>query len=476
MEETIQEEVLIDNLRVKASFSSSSGLLKWTGQGNGSLILEKDLLGISTGPLTITLHAFQLPNNACCGDSQRLRRDIVIDFDLPASHNLWHNEIQNCLNSYGRPKRLLLLVNPFSGKKGAQSVYKAVVEPLLKAAGIHITLRETKFQRHAEELVKSLNLTQFDGIVCVSGDGILVESFTQVLNGLMKREDWEQAIKTPLGIVPAGTGNGMAKSLLDAAGEPCDASNATFAVIRGHTQSLDVAKVVQGNVIFHSLLLLTWGFIADVDIESEKFRWLGSLRLDFYTLLRIMWLRHYDGKLAYLPAPGYEETGRPYTGELHSEAEVKSEGNHSDIRHKNGKYTSDWRYMDGAFIMVSLQNVPWASQDFLAAPFAKFSDGCLDMIILRDCPQWTLLNLLMTMQNGNSVKSKYLEYVKVKAFRLSPGGRIGSDVQGGYIDLDGEVVARGVGAEGDGSKDLMLYGPTIDVSILRGLATVFSPV
>lgn len=34
-----------------------------------------------------------------------------------------------------------------------------------------------------------------------------------------------------------GTGNGMAKSLLDSCGEPCAASNATLSIIRGMLSS-----------------------------------------------------------------------------------------------------------------------------------------------------------------------------------------------------------------------------------------------
>jgi sphingosine kinase len=34
---------------------------------------------------------------------------------------------------------------------------------------------ETLFQGHAKDLAKSFDLSQFDGIVCVSGDGVLVE-------------------------------------------------------------------------------------------------------------------------------------------------------------------------------------------------------------------------------------------------------------------------------------------------------------
>lgn len=62
-------------------------------------------------------------------------------------------------------------------------------------------ISETQYQRHAKELAITVALSQFDGIVCVSGDGVLVE----VLNGLLERPDWERAIKMPIGIIPAGT-------------------------------------------------------------------------------------------------------------------------------------------------------------------------------------------------------------------------------------------------------------------------------
>jgi diacylglycerol kinase family enzyme len=42
-----------------------------------------------------------------------------------------------------------------------------------EVAGSLIT--ETRFFRHAKELAKEIDLSQFDGVVCVSGDGVLVE-------------------------------------------------------------------------------------------------------------------------------------------------------------------------------------------------------------------------------------------------------------------------------------------------------------
>ena len=38
-----------------------------------------------------------------------------------------------------------------------------------------LLLIETQYRLHAKELAQGLDLTKYDGVVCVSGDGILVE-------------------------------------------------------------------------------------------------------------------------------------------------------------------------------------------------------------------------------------------------------------------------------------------------------------
>lgn len=44
----------------------------------------------------------------------------------------------------------------------------------------------------------------------VGGDGIVFE----VVNGLFQRPDWEKALnELPLGVIPCGSGNGLAKSI-----------------------------------------------------------------------------------------------------------------------------------------------------------------------------------------------------------------------------------------------------------------------
>ncbi|KAG5113935.1 hypothetical protein JHK82_037204 [Glycine max] len=82
----------------------------------------------------------------------------------------------------GRPKSLLVFVNPFSGKQSAKKIFAEQVKSLLEDAQIQITVQETKHELHAKEVARSLDITKYHGIVCVSGDGILVEvSFQDML-------------------------------------------------------------------------------------------------------------------------------------------------------------------------------------------------------------------------------------------------------------------------------------------------------
>ncbi|CAN0852734.1 Sphingosine kinase 1 [Linum grandiflorum] len=477
--------------RVKINGSSLTAALTLTAEGNlrwtdGKdqqrwLVLEKEVLGFSVVDGTkIALKTVVHSEAACCccciggsrGD-QLVRKDFVFEPVNGDSLNLWRQCIGDYLDSLGRPKRLLVFVNPYGGKRIAPKVYYDHVKPLLEDAGVQITLQETEHRLHAKEVVSSLELSKYDGIVCVSGDGILVE----VVNGLLERQDWKDAIKMPLGIVPAGTSNGMVKSLLDAAGEPCTPENAVLAVIRGRKTSLDVATVLQGDTKYYSVLMLAWGLVADIDIESEKYRWMGSSRIDFYAIQRLFSLRQYNGRISFVPAPGFESYGEPFnhnSGLTSHEKLVKVQpyGYHGpDLELLN----REWRTIDGPFTSVWLHNVAWGGENTMAAPDAKFSDGCLDLVLIKDCPRLALLSFMTELSNGGHVKSPHVMYLKVKAFILEPGPRVKEPSVGGIIDVDGEVLARGNGTYKFEEETLMAYDRLL-ITVNQGLATIFSPV
>ncbi|KAH0454923.1 hypothetical protein IEQ34_016847 [Dendrobium chrysotoxum] len=478
------EMIRVNGLQAEVTLSAG-GELQWRidGSGEQSLAIESEVLGFSSEGREITVRGYVNEPRSGEGElGKRVRKDFVLVMPTEVVAESWSDQIRDFINSLGRPKRVFIILNPYGGKRSARKIFDTEIKPLLVAANIMYTLQETKYQLHAQELAYKLDLLKYDGIVCVSGDGVFVE----VVNGLLQREDWDTAIKVPLGIIPAGTGNGLAKSLLDAVGEMYSIQNATFAVIRGHKRALDVTTVLQGETKFFSILMLTWGLIADIDIESEKYRWMGSTRLDFYCFLRIMKLRKYHGHVEFVPAPGHELYGEPIKDRAicMGTDDVSEKGQNCVAEVLQGSYRgpsvcfekSDWRFLEGPFVTISLVNVPWVGEDAMPAPEAKFSDGFLDLVMIKDCPKSALLSILLKIKDGSHVKSPYVMYLKVKAFKLVPGNRVGDPTKGGIVDVDGEVVARGEGIDLCGQEgDLMAYGPPIQLTVDKGLATVFSP-
>nr|GLL24061.1 sphingosine kinase 1 isoform X1 [Ipomoea trifida] len=467
------ETVLSDRVRINGIETpvtlTAAGQLRWSAR---SLWIEKEVLGFSVEGSRIKIRAAVISEaGICCCENKTalLRKTFTLEPLSEESLRLWSQKLQEFIDSLGRPKRLFIFLNPYGGKKSASKIFLDEVKPLLEDANVEYALQETKYQLHAKEVIRNLDLSKYDGVVCVSGDGILVE----VVNGLLEREDWKTAIKISLGVIPAGTGNGMVKSLLDSVGEPCSASNATLAIIRGHKRALDVATISQGQTKFFSVLMLAWGLIADIDIESEKYRWMGSARIDFYGLQRLFSLRRYNGCIRFVPAPGHEVHGEPTEHvEVYSNGSPKSGySGPSDVDAQK----SNWRKIDGPFVSVWLHNVPWGSEDTMAAPDAKFSDGYLDLILVKDCPKLALLSVMTELNNGGHVKSPYVLYFKVKEFVLEPGARADDPSKDGIIDVDGEVVARGRGTYKCEERTLMAYDK-LHIKMDQGLATIFSPI
>ncbi|CAA2968755.1 sphingosine kinase 1-like isoform X1 [Olea europaea subsp. europaea] len=478
-EPILSDRVLVNGSETTATLTAG-GQLRWSDL---TLDVEKEVIGFSVegSKIKIRIVVECTAGISCFAKPAMTRKNFTLEFSSDSSLHSWAQKLHEIIDALGRPKRLFIFVNPYGGKKSALKIFETEVRPLLDDANIDFTVQETKYQLHAKEVVQELDLKKYDGIVCVSGDGILVE----VVNGLLNREDWDAAIKIPLGVVPAGTGNGMIKSLLDSVGQPCAAFNATLAVIRGHRRLLDVATISQGDTRYFSVLMLAWGLVADIDIESEKYRWMGSARIDFYALQRIFGLRKYDGSIIFVPASGFETYGEPLDHADDIIVKIESESNSDMEPTRTQQYgyhgpnvdikSLNWHKIDGPFVSIWLHNVPWGGEDAMAAPDAEFSDGCLDLIMIKDCPKLSLLNIMTELSNGGHVKSPYVSYLKVKALALQPGFRTEDPAKGGIIDVDGEVLARGKGTYKCDQKSLMAYDKLL-IKVDQGLATVFSPI
>lgn len=100
-------------------------------------------------------------------------------------------------------KRLLLIVNPCSGRAKMHTELLKVIE-VLSAADFSVTVYPTKYKGDATEYVSTLNDSDFETIVVCGGDGTLNEVITGIMN---------KGLGIKLGYIPSGTLNEWSSGL-----------------------------------------------------------------------------------------------------------------------------------------------------------------------------------------------------------------------------------------------------------------------
>lgn len=109
-----------------------------------------------------------------------------------------------------RRSRVLVLLNPKSGSGNGREVFNMHVAPVLNEAEVPYDLYVTKHSNYAIEFMSTRRLDDWCTIIAVGGDGL----FHEIVNGLLRREDWAKVMDNlALGIIPSGSGNGLARSI-----------------------------------------------------------------------------------------------------------------------------------------------------------------------------------------------------------------------------------------------------------------------
>ena len=128
------------------------------------------------------------------------------------------------------PRNALVLINPVSGLKKGLRQYTTIVAPILTAGNITTTVVTTTHPAHATEYVKEAALEGYDMIIGAGGDGIMYE----ILAGVKARADSDCVLaRIAFGIVPVGSGNGLAKSVTAGRGEKCDCWGVGYLIAKG---------------------------------------------------------------------------------------------------------------------------------------------------------------------------------------------------------------------------------------------------
>lgn len=289
----------------------------------------------------------------------------------------------------------IVFLNPESGQRQATQLLTQV-KPIFDQRKMRLSMVELAPGMDLNQRIAALDLEGVKGLISVGGDGTAY----QIINGLMARRDWQTAIQLPLGLLPAGTSNGLCKTILEALGEAYHPINAAFLIGKGRASPLDMLKVTQEFQVNYALLSLSWGLVSDIDLGSDRLRWLGPLRTDLFALYKILRRQLYLGRLAL--QPNLEADDSP---------------------------------MESDYVAIWAMNVAWAAHNVKAAPQAELNDGKMDILIIRrQMSRWQLLRAFLKTSTGEHVDAPQIEYYKIAALTLNPIHPLG------MISLDGEAL------------------------------------
>lgn len=249
--------------------------------------------------------------------------------------------------------KIRIIVNPISGSGRRKRAIRMVNEYLDKEK-FEFEIVETQRHRHAIELTKQAIADGCKAVVIAGGDG----SINQVGAALA-------GTQVALGIIPAGSGNGLARSL----NISLDPKKAVQNINNFNLKTIDTG-LANGQSFMN---MSGVGFDAAVSYAFHSQRLRGLFK---YFLLGLKTLREY--KL------------------------------------QTYKIVADGRTFEREAYLIALANSSQYGNDALVAPKAKVDDGMLDAVVVNNFPFYQFFVLFYRLFRGTLDQSPYIKTFKFK--------------------------------------------------------------
>jgi len=260
-------------------------------------------------------------------------------------------------------REIALLTNPTAGKGRGGRARGAVLERL-RGAGLLVRDLSGQDADEALDLARAAVADGVESLVVLGGDG-MVHLGVQAVAGT----------GIPLGIIPAGTGNDVAR-YFDLPRK--DAVAAADRVIAGRTRRVDLARA--GSKYFATVLCA--GFDAMVNERANQMTWpKGQMRYNLATLSELRVFRPL-----------------PYTLELDGE-QLKLDA-----------------------MMVSVGNGPSFGGGLRIAEGALLEDGMLDVVIIKPMTRTSLVRTYPKLFKGTHVTHPKYEHHLVRTVTIAAPG------------------------------------------------------
>jgi YegS/Rv2252/BmrU family lipid kinase len=273
--------------------------------------------------------------------------------------------------------KLLAIINPISGT-GKQKHIASLLNSVLDREKFDLTIKYTEYAKHGTELARQAISDGFDAVLAVGGDGTINEIAQALTHS-----------KVALGIIPSGSGNGLARHM----GIPMNSKKAIQWLNRAEVRSMDTLLI---NDHF-SLNVAGIGFDAHI---SHVFAKMNSRGLVSYA--KATWN-------SFFSYPEYQFT-------ILQNGEQKS-------------YSG---------FVLSICNSSQFGNNAHIAPNADISDGQVNLVVLKK-PRWYQLPQLMLRSFTNTIdRSSLFTEIKGEAFQVSyPANE--AHVDGEPIIIDGKL-------------------------------------
>ncbi len=272
-------------------------------------------------------------------------------------------------------RKVLLIVNPVSGTRSKRGL-EATVRERIALTGAEVRAVQTEGPNHASALASEGVREGVDCVIAAGGDGTVNEIATALSH-----------TRTALGIIPLGSGNGLARTL----GIPQDVNAALDIICERHVLSID-RGMVNGRPFY-----CTFGVGFDAAV-SEKFA-----------------MEKRRGRVTYI-----RNVIREF---MHYTPE-------------NYAISVDGKIFTRRAFLIAVANASQYGNNAYIAPHADMTDGLLDLIVVHDGSP------ISTVKVGVDLLSGYLDRnARIDTFRVRSA--VISRLAGGPVHVDGEPLTMG---------------------------------
>jgi diacylglycerol kinase (ATP) len=274
------------------------------------------------------------------------------------------------LASLLEPRRMVFIVNPSSGTR-QQTRIRSCVEKHLNHRKFEYAIWHTEGPGHATTLAQQAVRDQYEIVVAVGGDG----SVNEVAAALLHTE-------VELGIIPAGSGNGLAMHL----GYGRNIEEAVRKLNSAQPRQVDCG-------LFNGKPFVNVAGVGFDGLVSHFMKGQTKRGLLPYFLQSVRAGLEYRSKPCIIEANGIT--------------------------------------LDLNCFAISVANGPMYGYNVTIAPDAILDDGLFSVVILKDAPRWHYFVAVPSTLTGKILKENFVEHFQTSSVTIRSAGE-------NFVHLDGE--------------------------------------